>query len=141
MPKIADIPHKKILVVDDNRIGLRILQHQLAQIGFSVDTASSAEEALALVTTQGVANRENCPRLVNTRLETATLLSHSLTGVSQPLGAIELSAAAALQKAAAKNNDIAKCAENLPQELDQLPIIMAGLAHLANIMTELSQQK
>ena len=44
LAKYADRP---VLVVDDNAVSLQVLEHLVAQLGLRVDTARSAEEALA----------------------------------------------------------------------------------------------
>jgi len=45
---------KNILVVDDNAYTLRIVQHTLTQADFKVYTATSGEDALALISTKGL---------------------------------------------------------------------------------------
>ena len=46
--KLADYAGQPVMVIDDNPIARRILQHLVAQLGLTVHIAASADEALAL---------------------------------------------------------------------------------------------
>lgn len=50
----VDGRQQRVLVVDDNAYTLRIVQHTLAQAGFRAFTATSGEDALALIEREGL---------------------------------------------------------------------------------------